>query len=73
MKSYFIFLFAVIISATASAQQTKAAIENEKWHCGNHNKQDTSAGYAQALRVGDVLFISGTVTTELSEQGVKQV
>lgn len=29
--------------------------------------------YAQALRVGDVLYISGTVTTELSEKGVKQV
>ncbi|NCU04192.1 MAG: RidA family protein [Chitinophagaceae bacterium] len=62
-----------ILSFTVAAQQTKAPIEKEKWHWGNPNKQDTSAGYAQTLRVGDVLYISGTVTTELSEKGVKQV
>lgn len=73
MNSYFILLFAVVFSVTASAQQTKATIEKEKWHWGNPNKQDTSAGYAQALRVGDVLYISGTVTTELNEKGVRQV
>ncbi len=73
MNRYFILLFAVMVSATASAQQTKATIGKEKWHWGNPNKQDTSAGYAQALRVGDVLYISGTVATELSEKGVSQV
>ena len=73
MNSYFILLFAVVFSVTASAQQTKATIEKEKWHWGNPNKQDTSAGYAQTVKVGDVLYISGTVTTELSEKGVKQV
>ena len=73
MNKYFILHFAVIFSATASAQQTIPPIEKEKWHWGNPNKQDTSAGYAQTLKVGDVLYISGTVTTELSEKGVKQV
>jgi 2-iminobutanoate/2-iminopropanoate deaminase len=63
----------LLISFAATAQQTKPAIEKEKWHWGNPNKQDTSAGYAQALKVGDVLYISGTVATELSEKGVKQV
>lgn len=67
ISSFLLFFF------TVSAQQTKPAIEKEKWHWGNPNKQDTSAGYAQTLRVGDVLYISGTVTTELSEKGVKQV
>lgn len=43
MNSYFIFLFAVIFSITASAQQTTAPIVKEKWHWGNPNKQDTSA------------------------------
>ncbi len=73
MNSYFILLFAVVFSVTASAQQTKATIEKEKWHWGNPNKQDTSAGYAQTVKVSDVLYISGTVTTELDEKGVRQV
>lgn len=63
----------LLLSFAGNAQQTKAPIEKEKWHWGNPNKQDTSAGYAQTLRVGDVLYISGTVTTELNEKGVKQV
>jgi 2-iminobutanoate/2-iminopropanoate deaminase len=73
MKQILIVLLLTAISSTLTAQQTKAPVEKEKWHWGNPNKQDTSAGYAQALKVGDVLYISGTVTTELSEKGVKQV
>lgn len=71
-RNLFIVTF-LLLSFAATAQQTKAPIEKEKWHWGNPNKQDTSAGYAQALRVGDVLYISGTVTTEMNEKGVKQV
>ena len=63
----------LLLSFATTAQQSKAPIEKEKWHWGNPNKQDTSAGYAQTLKVGDVLYISGTVTTELNEKGVKQV
>lgn len=71
-RNLFIVAF-LLFSFAATAQQTKAPIEKEKWHWGNPNKQDTSAGYVQALRVDDVLYISGTVTTELNEKGVKQV
>ena len=63
----------LLLSFSTKAQQTKAPIEKEKWHWGSPNKQDTSAGYAQTLKVGDVLYISGTVTTEMSEKGVRQV
>ncbi len=73
MNRSFILFVAVIFSTTVVAQETKTPIVKEKWHWGNPNKQDTSAGYAQTLKIGDVLYISGTVTTELSEQGVKQV
>ena len=71
-RNLFIVTF-LLLSFAATAQQTKTPIEKEKWHWGNPNKQDTSAGYAQALKAGDVLYISGTVTTELTEKGIKQV
>jgi 2-iminobutanoate/2-iminopropanoate deaminase len=48
-------------------------LKKEKWHWGNALKQDTGAGYAQALKVGNVLYISGTVSREVNEEGVKQV
>nr|MBP6686450.1 hypothetical protein [Lacibacter sp.] len=73
MKQILVVLFLSTISSVVAAQQTKATIEKEKWHWGNPNKQDTSAGYAQALKVGDVLYISGTVATDMNEEGVKRL
>jgi 2-iminobutanoate/2-iminopropanoate deaminase len=73
MNNYFVLFIAFIISVTASAQQATAPLAKEKWHWGNPNKQDTSAGYTQTVKVGDVLYISGTVATELNEEGVKQL
>ena len=71
-RNLFIAAF-LLFSFAATAQQTKAPIEKEKWHWDNPNKQDTSAGYAQALKVGDVLYISGTVATDLNEEGVTRL
>jgi 2-iminobutanoate/2-iminopropanoate deaminase len=73
MKHILSIILFTVISSTVTAQQNKNPIEKEKWHWGNPNKQDTSAGYAQALKVGDVLYISGTVATEINEEGVKQL
>jgi 2-iminobutanoate/2-iminopropanoate deaminase len=73
MKHILSIILFTVISSTVTAQQNKNPIEKEKWHWGNPNKQDTSAGYAQALKVGDMLYISGTVATEINEEGVKQL
>jgi len=73
MNRYFLLFFAVTISFKSIAQQKTAPLVKEKWHWGNPNKQDTSAGYTQTVKVGDVLYISGTVATELNEEGVKQL
>ena len=72
-KCFLVFFVGFITATTISAQQTKPPIEKEKWHWGNTNKQDTSAGYAQTVKVGDVLYISGTVATNINEEGVKQL
>lgn len=63
----------LLFSVTVSAQQTKAPIEKEKWHWGDPNKQDTAAGYAQTLKVGEVLYISGTVSLTMDEAGIKRL
>ncbi|MBL7755842.1 MAG: RidA family protein, partial [Chitinophagaceae bacterium] len=48
-------------------------IVKEKWHWDNKLKQDTTAGYAQVVKVGNVLYISGAVSTEITPEGITQV
>ena len=51
----------------------EAKIKKEKWHWNNETKQDTAIGYAQVLKIGNVLYISGAVTTEITPQGITTV
>ena len=48
-------------------------IKKEKWHWEKPSKQDTTAGYAQVLKVDNILYISGAVTTEMTPEGILQV
>lgn len=48
-------------------------IKKEKWHWDNPAKQDTNAGYVQALKVDNVLYISGAVTTKVTPEGIREV
>ncbi len=73
MHKFFFLIITLLFTATLQAQQTKAPIQKEKWHWNYPNKQDTSAGYAQAVKVGNVLYISGTVALSVNEEGVKRV
>lgn len=52
--------------------KTKATIK-EKWHWGNAKKQNESAGYAQVVKAGNTLYISGIPTADLSLKGVAEV
>ena len=49
------FLFLIHVNLAAQ----KSNIEKEKWHWGAPLKQDTTAGYAQVVKVDNVLYISG--------------
>jgi enamine deaminase RidA (YjgF/YER057c/UK114 family) len=73
MQKISAFIIALFLTAVLHAQQTQGPIQKEKWHWNDPNKQDTSAGYAQAVKVGNVLYISGTVAREVNEEGVKRV
>lgn len=66
--------FAVLIFFCGAAGNLFAqenTIKKEKFHWGK--EQDTAAGYAQALKADNVLYISGTVAREVNEAGIQQV
>ncbi len=61
-----LFVFQTIFLLTLHAQDN--TIKKEKWHWGK--EQDTTAGYAQVVKVGNVLYISGTVAREVTPEGI---
>jgi 2-iminobutanoate/2-iminopropanoate deaminase len=64
-------LLLTLISKASLAQQNE--ISKEKWHWDNKLKQDTTAGYVQVIKVDNILYISGAVSTELTPEGITQV
>lgn len=47
-------------------------IQKEKWHW-NNKTQDSIAGYAQAVKVDNVIYISGVVTNNITPEGITSV
>ena len=71
MKDLILIPLLLIFSYTFSQEKN---IKKEKWHWNNDKmKQDTTAGYCQVLKVDNVLYISGAVTTDLSPKGIQAV
>lgn len=62
-------LLCACLFVQASAQENK--IEKQKWHW--NGSQDTTAGYAQVVKVGNTLYISGTVAIEVTPAGIRNV
>jgi 2-iminobutanoate/2-iminopropanoate deaminase len=73
MKQLSLLVISSLLFSFLQAQQTHPPLQKEKWHWDNPNKQDTSAGYAEAVKVGNVLYISGKVAREVNEDGIKRV
>lgn len=73
MKLFRLLLIIVCLLAIqqiSSAQQ--APIQKQKFHFGN-GIQDTAAGYAQAIKVDNVIYISGTVALDITPEGIKRL
>ncbi|NIF06499.1 RidA family protein [Chryseobacterium sp. Tr-659] len=68
---YFLLLPIVLFSCAAFSQEAK--IKKEKWHWDNKAQQDTIAGYAQVLKVDNILYISGVVTNDITPEGITSV
>jgi 2-iminobutanoate/2-iminopropanoate deaminase len=63
------------IENTAADKQEKKplTIVKEKWHWGSGKDQNTTAGYAQVVKSGKVIYISGVPTNDLSPEGISEV
>ncbi len=65
------FLLLMLINTALMAQKNE--IVKGKWHWDNKLKQDTTAGYVQVIKVDNVLYISGAVSTEVTPEGITNV
>jgi enamine deaminase RidA (YjgF/YER057c/UK114 family) len=74
MRNIFVLAFLMSAVYTANAQAEKTSpIAKQKWHFGNPQGQDSTAGYAQVVEVDNVLYISGTVARDITEAGIRQL
>ena len=63
-------LFQVAFLHTLCAQDNNIQKEKFNWGSGT---QDTTAGYAQAVKIDNVIYISGTVARDVTPEGIKRV
>ena len=73
MRKLFVLLalFQFVFLLTLCAQEN--TIQKDKWHWGNAPKQDTSAGYAQVVKVDNILYISGAVARDVTPEWITRV
>lgn len=70
MKKYLFFLLLMAgVQLVHSQEKAAGPIVKQKWHFGP--SQDTVWGYAQVVKIDNVLYLSGTVTYDLTPEGVK--
>lgn len=72
----FVSQFVFLVNTNAQLvppQQEDNTIKKEKWHWDNTMKQDTGGGYAQVVKVDNVLYISGAVAREVTPEGITKV
>jgi len=67
-----IVIFGAIMMMAHSVIAQDNSIKKEKFNWG-HGDQDTTIGYTQAVKVENILYISGTVSHELTPEGIKRV
>lgn len=48
-------------------------VVKEKWHWDEPVKQSESAGYAQVVKVGNTIYISGVPSSDLSPEGITRL
>ena len=63
----------VLTCITIICHSQTNTIEKEKWHWDRPLKQDTSSGYAQVLKVDNVLYISGATAREVTAEEILKV
>lgn len=69
MKAILLCISFIFTSIMLSAQTNN--IEKKKFHFGA--EQDTSAGYAQVVKVDNILYVSGTVSTSITPASIERI
>ena len=67
---FLIVLFQLVFLCTICGQEKN--IQKQKFNWGR-GEQDTTAGYAQAVRVDNVLYISGKVARDITPEDITRV
>ena len=72
MRKYFLLLAFIqfVFACTLCAQEKNISKQKFNWGRG---EQDTTAGYAQAVKVDNILYISGTVARDVTPEGIRRV
>jgi enamine deaminase RidA (YjgF/YER057c/UK114 family) len=65
-----VIVFSFLLHSQLPAQDNTIKKEKFNWDRGD---QDTATGYAQAVRIDNVIYISGTVSREITPEGIKRV
>ncbi len=55
------------------SESEKIVIAKEKWHWDNPDKQNKNAGYAQVVKAGNTIYISGVPSDDLSPDGITRL
>lgn len=63
----------ILLTLISTAVLAQKEITKEKWHWDKPSKQDTTSGYVQVLKVDNILYISGAVSTDVTPEGITQV
>ncbi len=63
-------VFQLALFFTIQAQDKNIKKEKYNWGVGT---QDTTAGYAQAVKVDNIIYVSGTVARDVNPEGIKRV
>lgn len=69
MKTILLCISFIFTSIMLSAQTNN--IEKKKFHFGS--EQDTTAGYAQVVKVDNILYVSGTVSTSITPASIQRI
>lgn len=71
MKNSMLFFLLILLACSTTAQT--GPVTKTKFHFDNPLKQDSSAGYAQAVLVDNILYVSGTVARDVTPEGITRL
>lgn len=76
---YLVALVVLVVLGCSNGQGGRAVpgeqrmAQKEKWHWDNKSGQSDEAGYAQVVKIGPNIYVSGVPTSNLTPEGVNRL